>query len=78
MGFDVEVIGHVQRTLYERLSELIGETSIHRCGSTVVLNVTDQSAMVALVAHVHDLGIQIEEIHRVPRPDSVLPRLPRS
>lgn len=71
MGFDVEVIGHVQRTLYERLSELIGEASIHRCDGSLVLNVTDQSAMVALVAHLNDLGIQIEEIHRVPRPDSV-------
>jgi len=73
MSFDVEVNGHVQRTLYERLSELIGETAIHRCGSTVVLSVTDQSAMVALVARLNDLGIQIEEIHRVPRPDSLHP-----
>jgi hypothetical protein len=71
MSFDVEVNGHVQRTLYERLSELIGETAIHRCGRRVVLNVTDQSAMVALVAHLNDLGMQIEAIHRVPRPDSV-------
>ena len=71
MSFDVEVNGHVQRTLYGRLSELIGETSIHRCDGTVVLNVTDQSAMVALVAHLNDLGMQIEGIHRVPRPESV-------
>ncbi len=71
MSFDVEVNGHVQRTLYERLSELIGESSIHRCGSSVVLNVADQSAMVALVAHLNDLGVKIEEIHRVPRPGSV-------
>jgi hypothetical protein len=35
------------------------------------LNVTDQSAMVALVAHLNDLGVKIEEIHRVPRPGSV-------
>jgi hypothetical protein len=67
MSFDVEVAGQIQRTLYERLSELIGRSSIRTTGSTVVLSVIDQSALVAIIARLNDLGVKIEAVRRVPR-----------
>lgn len=65
MSFDVVVVGTVQRTLYRRLSDLIGESSIHTEGGTSVLRVQDQPALLTVVTYLNDLGMTIEEIHRV-------------
>jgi hypothetical protein len=72
MSFDIEVFGNVQRTLYETMSELVGEAAVRPCGDTVVLRVSDQAALVALITRLNDLCVQIEQVRREPPHDSLL------
>ena len=66
MPFDVVVIGHAERTVRSMLDELVGRESIRWVDDGLVLSIRDQSALVAVLARLNELGVKIDRVRRVP------------
>jgi hypothetical protein len=69
MPFDVVVIGHAERTVRSMLDELVGRESIRWVDDGLVLSIRDQSALVAVLARLNELGVKIDRVRRVPARD---------
>lgn len=65
MGFDVEVAGRGSSALHHLLGDVLDERSIHPANGSLIISVIDQSALVAVIARLNDLGLAIERVIRV-------------
>ena len=63
--YDITVLGHAERTLHLALQDLVQEWSPDVGGPTLTMRVIDQSALVAVLGALHDLGVPIEAVRRV-------------
>lgn len=64
MGFVVEVAGRGTRAVNLVLAELLGARSVRPANGSLMISVVDQSALVALVSRLNDLGLAILRVER--------------
>jgi hypothetical protein len=63
--YDITVLGRAERTLLIALQGLVEEWSPDLAGPTLTMRVDDQSALIAVLTALHDLGVPIEAVRRV-------------
>ena len=64
MGFEIEVVGVLRRTVRNRLVDIVGAGAFEERADRFVVSVADQSAMIGLLHRLNDLGLDIERIGR--------------
>ncbi len=64
MAFDIVVAGTSATTLRQRLVGLVGDDDVDERGGVIVVTATDQAAMIGILHHLDDLGLDIDRIER--------------
>ncbi len=65
MAYEVVVIGRAEGPVWADLEERVGPASIRAEDGRVMLTLPDQSALVALLARLHDLNITVEGVRHL-------------
>lgn len=65
MAYEVVVTGRAEGTVRADLEERLGAASIRAEGGTLTLSLRDQSALVSLLARLHDLNITVEGVRHL-------------
>ncbi len=66
MAYDLVIFDCTRRTLDQALANLLEEESIRAEEDGFILSIGDQSALVAVLTRLNDLGVRIERVRKVP------------
>lgn len=58
------MIGVVSAAVTTSVAELVGEAAVRSERRRVVITVSDQSALLAVIGRLHELGVTIEHVYR--------------
>lgn len=64
MTFEIEVAGRLRRTVRHRLAELVGGAAVAERAGHLVVSAGDQAAMIGILHHLNDLGLDVDRIER--------------
>lgn len=73
MPYGVVVIGDARAAVTTSVTELVGEGAVRSENRRVVVTLPDQSALLAVMTRLHELGIEIDHVYRQPRESTTSP-----